>query len=159
LIFVTVGAQMPFDRLIQTVDEWAAERGRRDVFAQTAEGDYKPVQIQSIDFLDTDEFDSHFNRANVIVGHAGTGTILTALQLCKPVLVMPRRAALGETRNDHQVATADRFGKSGRIAVAMNEAELRLALDDLSSLKVAEAIGPHAEPELLQAIRSFIVKA
>jgi hypothetical protein len=33
MIFVTVGTQGQFDRLIRTVDEWAGGHGRTDVFA------------------------------------------------------------------------------------------------------------------------------
>ncbi len=33
MIFVTVGEQLPFDRLVRAVDEWAAASGK-EVFAQ-----------------------------------------------------------------------------------------------------------------------------
>ncbi len=58
--------------------------------------------------------------ATAIVAHAGMGTILTALEMGKPLLVMPRRAALGEHRNDHQLATASRFAELGRVKVAFS---------------------------------------
>ena len=48
------------------------------------------------------------DAAAAIVAHAGMGTILTALETGKRLLVMPRRAALGEHRNDHQLATVSR---------------------------------------------------
>ena len=51
--------------------------------------------------------------ADAIIAHAGMGTILTALEMGKPLLVMPRRAELGEHRNDHQLATAMRFADLG----------------------------------------------
>lgn len=38
MIFVAVGTQLPFDRLIGAVDKWAASRGRNDVHAQIASG-------------------------------------------------------------------------------------------------------------------------
>ena len=60
------------------------------------------------------------------------GTILTALELGKPLLVMPRRAALGEHRNDHQLATVRRFAELGSVEVALDESELALKLDDLA---------------------------
>ena len=108
MIFVTVGAQMPFDRLVKAVDQWAASQGRGDV-AQIGSTDYRPSAIQWTRFLDPEKFKHRFETAKVVVAHAGTGSIITALQLGKPILVMPRRANLRETRNDHQVATADRF--------------------------------------------------
>ena len=69
--------------------------------------------------------------ADAIVAHAGMGTILTALELGKPLLVLPRRASLGEHRNEHQLATARRFADTGRLAVAFDESELAQRLDEL----------------------------
>ncbi len=74
----------------------------------------------------------------------------------KPILVMPRRASLGEQRNDHQLATARRFKETNRIMVAMDENELSEQLDRLGALPEASRIGPYASAELLSAISRFI---
>ena len=50
MIFVTVGAQLPFDRLVSVVDEWAGSTGRSDVFGQIARGK-RPRHFESVDFL------------------------------------------------------------------------------------------------------------
>jgi UDP-N-acetylglucosamine transferase subunit ALG13 len=84
------------------------------------------------------------------------GTILSAMRYCKPLLVMPRRAALGEQRNDHQLATARHLRGLGKIAVASDEIELIEKLGCLDQLVVREAIGPYAQPELIAAISEFI---
>ena len=42
----------------------------------------------------------------VVIAHDEMGSIITALEMGKPIVVMPRRAELGEHRNDHQVAAA-----------------------------------------------------
>ena len=86
------------------------------------------------------------------------GTILTALELGTPIVVMPRRAALGEHRNDHQLATARRFAEQGSIGVAFDEAELHAALDALGGNGSAgrPRIGRHAEGPLIDALRAFI---
>jgi UDP-N-acetylglucosamine transferase subunit ALG13 len=107
VIFVTVGSSEPFDRLVRAVDEWAGLRGRSDVFAQIGHSDYQPKHIQCSKFLDPSEFRTRFNNAQFVVAHAGMGSIITALEIGKPIVVMPRRAHLGETRSDHQVATVD----------------------------------------------------
>lgn len=39
MIFVTVGHQTPFDRLIRLVDRWAEENMRHDLFAQIGHGE------------------------------------------------------------------------------------------------------------------------
>jgi UDP-N-acetylglucosamine transferase subunit ALG13 len=156
VIFVTVGAQMAFDRLIGAVDAWAGERGRGDVFAQIGPSDLTPRHIKWTNFLDPPAFRKRIVEAEAIVAHAGMGSILTALEHGKPILVMPRLGRLRETRNDHQVATAERFLEMGRIAVAMDETELPGALDRLGALECGEKISRWASPELLDALRGFI---
>ena len=98
-------------------------------------------------------------KAAGIVAHAGTGTIIAALQLGKPVLVLPRRADLGETRNDHQFATARHFEQAGRIMVANNENEIAAKMSDLDAFRPSELLGDVASPELTERIRRFIAAA
>lgn len=156
MIFVTVGAQMPFDRLIKTVDQWAREHGREDVFAQIGLTDYRPTNIQWTTFLSTEEFKQRYEAASVIIAHAGTGSIITALQLGKPILIMPRRASLRETRNDHQVATAEQFRSFDSVVVALDEKELITRLEGIDNLRGRQSIEPYASHELVEAIREFI---
>lgn len=156
MIFVTVGAQMPFDRLVQTVDEWAGAQGRRDVFAQIGNEGTAPRNIEYARFLDAAEFNRRIREAEVVISHAGMGTILAALEAARPILVMPRLGARRETRNDHQVATAERLTELGRVSAAMDERELRERLDRLDGLTAADAISAHASPALIGALREFI---
>jgi UDP-N-acetylglucosamine transferase subunit ALG13 len=156
MIFVTVGAQMPFDRMIRAVDDWAESRGRTDIFAQIGTSEFRPKFIRYSQLLTPDDFRRKVGEATILVAHAGMGSILTALQAGKPILVMPRRGDLRETRNDHQVSTARRFLALGKVAVAMDETELALKLDTLERLATTEPISPHASPELLDAVRAFI---
>ncbi len=158
MILVTVGGQVAFDRLVRAVDEWAAERGRDDVFCQILDGAYEPRHAAWVRALPAAEFHDRLLGADVVVAHAGMGTILTALEHAKPVLVLPRRADLGEQRNDHQLATARRFREQGRVHVALDEHELRAALDRVDELTAAPRIGDRASEELLEAIREFALR-
>ena len=155
MIFVTVGAQMPFDRLIRRVDEWAGERGRDDVYAQIGPSDYRAHNIETTRFLSPPEFRRRVESATAIVAHAGMGTIITALQLAKPLLVMPRLGELGETRNDHQTATARRFCESQRILASFTEADLLRLLDEVEAMSTDARISDRASPELLERVRRF----
>jgi UDP-N-acetylglucosamine transferase subunit ALG13 len=156
VILVTVGTDGPFDRLVLAVDAWAARSGRNDVYAQIGNSGVRPRHIRHEAFLDPAEFRRQFTQASVVVSHAGMGTILTALQYRKPLLVMPRRAALGEQRNDHQLATARYLLGLGRITVAADETELEAELARIDELTAREAVGPYAQPELIGAIRRYI---
>ncbi len=156
MIFVTVGAQMPFDRLVRTADTWAAGRDRCEILAQIGSTNYRPKYMDWVDFLDPDAFRQRLFEADVIVTHAGMGTILTSLEFGKPVLVMPRRGDLNETRNDHQFDTTRAFAEAGRVAAAMNEAELLDAMDRLSVIPKQNRVASHASFQLLTALRHFI---
>jgi len=155
-IFVTVGSDGPFDRLIAAIDAWAGRNGRTDVFAQIGESRLKPGHVAYRSFLEPADFTRYFQQASVIIAHAGMGTILSALRYGKPLLVMPRRASLGEQRNEHQLATARHLNEMGKIVVAFDEHELIERLDRLDELDVRARTGAFAEPRLTQAIHQFI---
>jgi len=156
MIFVTVGTDAPFDRLITTVDRWAGESGRTDIVAQIGRSDLRPRFLRATQFLDPPQFAEHFSSAEFVIAHAGMGTILSALRFGKPLIVMPRRATLGEQRNEHQFATASRLAELGKVTVAFNEIELADRLRSADTIRAAEKIGAYAEPRLLDGIREFI---
>jgi beta-1,4-N-acetylglucosaminyltransferase len=119
MIFLTVGTQFPFDRLVRSVD-LAFDGGHIDeeIIAQIGESSYKPRNFISIASLDKDIYDKRLREASSIISHAGIGTITMALDNKKPLLVMPRLAKYGEVVNDHQVAIARRFSELGYILAA-----------------------------------------
>lgn len=156
MIFVTVGTQLPFDRLIREMDEWAKSAGA-DVFAQITEAGTPPAHIAWTASLGPDDYQAKIEAADLVVAHAGMGSIITALELGKPIIVFPRRADLGEHRNDHQLATARRLERLGKIRVAYSEEELRTQLEHSTDPK-GEPISPHASEGLLTTIRDFIAR-
>jgi UDP-N-acetylglucosamine transferase subunit ALG13 len=158
MIFVAVGTQLPFDRMVRTIDDWAGSHGQSDVFGQIGPSTYKPRHMEWREFIAAPEFRRRVAEAEVVIAHAGMGSIITALELGKPILVMPRRAALGEHRNDHQVATARQFLAQGRIQVAFDEQELLRRLNTLHDLKSSpvNGLGTTASPRLIAALRSVI---
>jgi UDP-N-acetylglucosamine transferase subunit ALG13 len=147
---------MPFDRLIRALDQWSGEQRDVEIFAQIGETDFEPRHMTWTRFLAPFEFRQKFFDAELIVSHAGMGTILTALEFGTPVLAMPRRGALNETRNDHQVDTARALSRTGRISVAWDEHELVDAMNDRLKLPASPRIASHASFQLLAALRTFI---
>ena len=150
---------MPFDRLIRTMDPWSQRTGRADLFAQIGDGGYWPSYIQAVPFLTPQQFHDRMRSASAIVSHAGTGTIIAALQLGKPLLVLPRRAALQETRNDHQIPTAKHFAERGRIRAAYDEDELLREMETIESFRPAGLLGDLADTGLIARIRDFALGA
>lgn len=156
MIFVTVGHQMPFDRLIRAMDEWAGGLARGDVFAQIGRGEFQPKVIRATAFLSPGEFEKNMDEASAVVAHAGTGTIIAALQRGKPLLVLPRLSKFGETRNDHQVPTARHFADGGYVLSAKDETELPQRLRELETFRPRGTIGGAASAELTERLRRFV---
>jgi UDP-N-acetylglucosamine transferase subunit ALG13 len=128
LIFVTVGSQMPFDRLVQAMDDWAAYHPGQPVRAQIGRSTLRPAHIQADEVLTPEAFRQQVLAAEVIVAHAGMGSVLTAIEFRKPLVLMPRRGDLRETRNDHQVATAKWLAAKPGIQIVNSGEELAEAL-------------------------------
>lgn len=163
MIFLTVGTQLPFDRLVRAADAWAGARGRSDIFAQIADpgpGGYVPRHFAHTAHVTPPEFEARCRAATLIIAHAGMGSLITAMTFGKPIVVMPRRGHLGEHRNDHQFATATRLGNRPGVRVAEDDAALAAALDALLAGGAGgpgEALSPFAEPALIGAVRAALL--
>lgn len=159
-LFVTVGAQMPFDRLITAVDAWAGAHPEHTVIAQIGKSELQTEHLDIRGFMEPPEFDALCDEADALVGHAGIGTLFAALERGKPVLVMPRKATLRETRNEHQTATARQLGERPGVLVAWDEQELGPALDRLTTTPIeSKRQAAEAEPRLIERLVQFIEEA
>lgn len=158
MIFVTVGTQLPFDRLTQAVNDWALQNPDQKVIAQTGLGRADFAGMACYPTLDQTTFRDTVEAADIIVAHAGMGSILLAAEVGKPIIIMPRRADLGEHRNDHQRDTAAKMTALSNVHVAHDAAEIGASLSALAGLETAacDAIADTAQPQLLAALRDFI---
>jgi len=136
MIFVTIGTQIPFDRFIKMIDELAGTMDEKFV-VQALNGKYQPKNFKTVDFIAPDEFNKITSEARLIVAHAGIGSVLTAIDHEKPIIIFPRLASLGEHRNDHQIATAMAINENGYAYVAYDKKQLKdlLLLKELVPLK------------------------
>jgi UDP-N-acetylglucosamine transferase subunit ALG13 len=156
MIFVTVGMQLPFDRLIKSVLSWARTHDDKDIIFQVGPGGYTDPEYQFFESLDPEQFACYFSQADLIISHAGMGTIIQALESAKPLIIMPRRAVYREHRNDHQLYTAERFSQYPNIITAGNDDELSSAIEYFSRCTIALHFESHAENGLVDYIRSYI---
>jgi UDP-N-acetylglucosamine transferase subunit ALG13 len=125
MIFLTVGTQFSFDRLVRAVDKAVGQNGFKEtVFAQIGDSSYRPLNFEAVSSLEKRVFDNYMFKASGIISHAGIGTIMVALENNKPLLVIPRLKRYGEVVNDHQNVLARKFGELGHILVAYSEEEL-----------------------------------
>jgi UDP-N-acetylglucosamine transferase subunit ALG13 len=158
MIFVTIGSIFPFDRMIRAMDAWAAAEGRgEEVFAQIGEGSFEPTHMRWVRRLERSAYAEAMAQARLIVAHAGVGSVVSAGELGKPIVVMPRRAALGEHTSDDQVETVSWLrGKPG-LVVADDEADLPGCIAAAAAAAHAGArLATTADPGLIERIRQFI---
>lgn len=155
MIFITVGTQAPFDRLIKFIDKWA-ELNKVECFAQIGETSFMPIFLAYKKFLSQQEFDYYFNMADLVISHAGMGTIIQCASNNKPILTLPRQAKFEEHRNNHQVSTTKAMAKMGFIHPIFNESELNSFLNKYSDLKPLKNIRNKASEELQRFIISII---
>lgn len=154
MIFCTIGTQAPFDRFLKIVDEVAADLDE-EVIAQVYKSNYEAKNIKTINFLPPDEFQKLFSSARMIVAHAGMGTIISAMQQQKPIIVFPRIAKLGEHRNEHQLATAEKMKELGYVYVANDAEELNTLLTN-PNLKPLHKLGDFASQSLIDELIKVI---
>ncbi len=160
MIFLTVGTHEPFDRLVRYVDDWCAERRcGGEVFGQiTDRASYRPSHFRAVPSLDPAEYRNRFDEADFIVSHAGMGSIITALSMKKPIVVLPRRGHLRETRNDHQFATIKRFRSREGVFPVEDKAELTRMLHRITdgNITTGQEISPFADGQLIATLRNLI---
>lgn len=155
MIFVTVGTQLPFPRLVSAMNRIAATLDE-EVIAQTGapppEDDAASVwpHLTCHERMRPADFDASFARARAVVAHAGIGSILSARRWGKPLVVLPRRHALGEHRNDHQLATARQLSGLPGLHVAWET-------EDLPALLTAGALAPPGGEEASTPARDRLV--
>jgi len=160
MIFVTVGTQEPFDRLIKAIDEIYHELDDKEIIVQAPLENFEPKNFKTVVFINPSEYSQIFDRADLIIGHAGTGTIISALLKQKPLIIMPRICKYGEHRNDHQLSTVQKFGSFENIHIAENENVVKKFLREINPKKytVSEKISESASEELINSIRNYINK-
>jgi len=158
-VFVTVGSMLPFDRLVAAMDAWAAAHPEAEVFAQIGDGGTQPAHMPWASMLTPSDFRRRCASSDVIVSHAGMGTILSAAESGRPLLCLPRRPELKEVTSAHQIATARWLRERPGIRVIDDEGELPAALAQVVPAPGSDATRGGADPQLIEAVRGFLLEA
>jgi UDP-N-acetylglucosamine transferase subunit ALG13 len=159
MIFVTIGSMFPFDRLVQAMDAWAEANPGAELLAQIGDGAYVPAHMPHVRRLDQADFSRTVAEAALVVAHAGMGSVITASQYGRPIVMMPRLQQWGEHTTDHQIATANWLrGKPG-VYIADADADLgpRIAEALAAGPPATPTFPSEAAPEFIARIRQCIL--
>ena len=158
MIFVTVGTQLPFERLVAAVDRWAGSTTPRpEILAQVGGGRRDYANVRCVPTLDGQSYAEAIGNSRLMIAHAGTGSILTALDYGVPVILMPRDHGRGEHRDDHQYQTARQLEKMGLLMVAWEDRDLPGLIEQAL---LGPARRPRSQPrgaELIDYLRGYIL--
>ncbi|KAA9084153.1 glycosyltransferase [Microbacterium radiodurans] len=113
-VFVTVGTIRPygFDRLLEAVDRATVND---EVYWQTGESQYQPTHGTVIRAMPRAELIEHLEASDVVVAHAGVGSILSSLAAGRVPLVAARSKKYGEHIDDHQLDIANLLAHRGLV--------------------------------------------
>jgi len=153
MIFVTVGMHYQgFERLIKKMDEIAGKIDE-EVVMQTGYTKYKPKNAKYFNFVKEDKkIMEYFKQARVIISHAGAGTLLNALSLGKPIIVVPRLKRYNEHIDDQQIELAEALSKEGKVIAVYDISVLAEAIDKAKSSNIKM----EKEKRLIKFLKKYI---
>lgn len=150
MIFVTIGGFRAFDRLVCQMDRIAGEVEDR-VLMQIGFTEYEPTNCEWRRFMSRTEMEEACAGARLIIAHAGTGSILTALEHNRPLVLVPRLKAFGEVFDDHQLEIAREMEPRG-ITIVYDISNLEAAIRDAKPALPATATGS----TLAQSLKEYL---
>lgn len=156
MIFFTVGSNMPFNRMQQIIDDWAGKNKKVEIYGQIGKYINKPKNFKYCESMPPSDYVEMIKKCDIVVSHAGMGSILTAMKYEKPIIIFPRRADLKEHRNEHQIHTINKFKNYNGVYTAIEEKDFKKLLKSQSKLSECEKISHYASDSLIGAIKEFI---
>lgn len=139
LVFATVGTHHDgFPRMLRALETVVAD----ELIVQHGHGTPPSNATLARPAMPFAEMLQHFQEADIVITHAGVGSILLSLHHGHVPIVVPRQHRLGEHVDDHQVEMA-RVLAARNLVVAREAAEL--TLDDLTA---AAAWSVRARPDV-----------
>lgn len=122
--FVSVGnAKQPFQRLLDAVAQMT-DALPKPVLVQHGYTPFTSTRCEAVAFLGMEEFEASVREAELVILHAGAGSIIHALQAGKIPVIVPRLAEYGEHVNNHQLELARALAATGQVIVTLNPDEL-----------------------------------
>lgn len=117
MVFVLLGTQkQQFTRLLDIVEN-SDELKSQKIIAQIGHTEYTSERMKTFKFMDKDEISKLMKEADLIICHAGVGTMFEGLNNSKKVIAVPRYAKYKEHVDDHQLEICEALEKEGYIMV------------------------------------------
>lgn len=134
MILVLLGTQdKQFNRLCKYIEK--IEETKICVQLGNTKHKFESNNIDSFDFVDQSILDSYIEKSDIIITHAGIGSIINCLKKEKKVIVVSRLKKYDEHTNDHQLEIAKEFETKGYILSANDEETLIRHIQNINNFK------------------------
>ena len=125
MILVTLGTQKEqFTRLLDYIEE---SNIKDEIIVQAGHTKYESKKMKIFDFIPYEKMNEYIDKADLIITHAGTGSVLMPLKKNKKVIVCARDMKYDEHVDNHQQELVEVFASEGYV-LELNE---EIKLDDL----------------------------
>ena len=133
MIFVTLGTQkFQLNRLLIELDRLVEQKLLNDdIYAQIGNSTYYPKYYSYSKLLSRDDYERMINECDLLITHAGEGTILQGLKLKKKIIVFPRLERFNEHVDDHQLQIASNFANKNYVLMCKDESDLEKMINEL----------------------------
>ena len=138
MIFITLGTQkFQFDRVLKELDKLIEEDkiSKDEILVQCVYSEYVPKNYKTFDLKPQDEIDEIIEKADIIITHSGTGSIIGALKKGKKLIIIPRLKKYGEHVDNHQMELAEVFNNKYNIPTVLDMKDLYDAINKMSTYK------------------------
>ena len=156
MIYVTVGSHyQSFDRLLKKINNLTGLFDE-EVVMQTGYSTYLPKRATYFHFCPMQKAEGLIQKAALIVSHAGIGTIISARQFKKPIVIVPRLKKYHEHNNDHQLEIAEAMKTRPGVRVVEDLGLLEEAIRELRGKPWTEGIEEVGKRGVIKVIREFL---
>jgi len=155
--FISVGnATQPFNRFLDMIVQFAPILPH-PLRVQYGYNKFSCDDCQAFDFLTMTTFEKFVIDSDLLIFHAGAGSIMSAIRMGKVPVVMPRRKMFGEHVNDHQFLFAKKMAQNKKIALVHEPSELQEAIVSTQTIKQDNKV-PLSSSQMLLFVKETIDK-
>jgi len=133
MTLVTLGTQhQEFTRLLDYIEN---SNLKGEIIVQAGYTKYESKRMKIFDFISYDEMEKYIDKSDLVITHAGTGSIVMPLKKDKKVIACARLSKFGEHVDDHQVELVDVFYSEGYILKIDEDTSLDEVLKNIKDFK------------------------
>ncbi len=133
MILVTLGTQKEsFKRLLDYVNSIETNE---EIIVQAGYTKYESDKMKIFPFINYDEMNELINKADLIITHGGTGSIISPLEIGKKVIACARLKKYDEHVDNHQEEIVDMFADEKYILKITENDDINKILKEAKKFK------------------------